>query len=111
MQHTVLGWPRVVKGLVVIALDVVMSLLTPEWHSVCAFRQSIGRRAMVVYALAPVLVAPVFIWICLYRTTLRHTWQATLVMTAKAVVVYGALLLRLLLWRGWPRVPRSLGVL
>ena len=113
MQHTVLGWPRSLKRLVVMALDVTMSVFatwlaftlrldTPHWPE--------GAQWW-VYALAPALAAPVFVRFGLYRAIFRYTGQAALVTTAKAVAVYGGLLFGILLWLRWPGVPRSLGVL
>ena len=113
MQHTVLGWPRSLKRLVVMALDVTMSVFatwlaftlrldTPHWPE--------GVQWW-VYALAPALAAPVFVRFGLYRAIFRYTGQAALVTTAKAVAVYGGLLFGILLWLRWPGVPRSLGVL
>ena len=113
MQHTVLGWPRSLKRLVVMTLDVTMSVFatwlaftlrldTPHWPE--------GAQWW-VYALAPALAAPVFVRFGLYRAIFRYTGQAALVTTAKAVAVYGGLLFGILLWLRWPGVPRSLGVL
>lgn len=95
------------------ALDVVMCLFatwlaftlrldTPNWPQ--------GAQWW-VYALTPVLAVPIFIRFGLYRAIFRYTGQAALTATAKAVAVYGALLLGLLLWLRWPNVPRTLGVL
>lgn len=113
MQETILGWPRALKHLVVLALDVLMCLLatwlafslrldTPNWPD--------GAQWW-VYALTPLLAVPVFIRFGLYRAIFRYTGQAALVATAKAVAIYGAILLALLLWARWPNVPRTLGVL
>ena len=113
MQHTVLGWPRAVKRLVVMALDVAMSLLAtwlaftlrldaPHWPDATQW---------LVYVLAPLLAVPVFVRFGLYQAIFRYTGQAALATTAKAVAVYGALLFGMLLWLRWPGVPRSLGVL
>lgn len=113
MQHTILAWPRTVKRLVVLAMDVVLSLLatwlafslrldTLHWPEGLQWR---------VYALAPLLAIPVFIRLGLYRAIFRYTGQAALLTTAKAVLVYAILLLALLLWVRWENVPRSLGVL
>lgn len=113
MLSTVLGWSRTTKRFVVLALDVAMSVAatwlaftlrldTPHWPT--------GLQWW-VYALAPVLAIPVFIRFGLYRAIFRYTGQAALLATAQAVAVSGALLLAILLWRQWPGVPRSLGVL
>lgn len=113
MQHTILAWPRAVKRLVVLAMDVVLSLLatwlafslrldTLHWPEGLQWR---------VYVLAPLLAIPVFIRLGLYRAIFRYTGQAALMTTAKAVLIYGGLLLGVLLWVRWENVPRSLGVL
>jgi FlaA1/EpsC-like NDP-sugar epimerase len=113
MQQTILAWPRAVKRLVVLAMDVALSLLAtwlafslrldaPHWPEGAQWR---------VYLLAPLLAIPVFIRLGLYRAIFRYTGQAALLTTAKAVAIYGFLLLGLLLWVRWENVPRSLGVL
>jgi FlaA1/EpsC-like NDP-sugar epimerase len=113
MQSRVLGWPRTIKRLVVVALDVVLALVatwiaftlrldTPHWPE--------GAQWW-VYGLAPVLAVPIFVKFGLYRAIFRYTGQAALQATGQAVLVYGMLLLGILLWRQWPGVPRTLGVL
>ena len=113
MQHTILAWPRSAKRLVVLAMDVVLALLatwlafslrldTPHWPEGLQWR---------VYALAPLLATPIFIRLGLYRAIFRYTGQAALLTIAKAVGIYGLLLLGTLLWLRWDDVPRSLGVL
>ncbi|MDE2617755.1 MAG: polysaccharide biosynthesis protein [Burkholderiales bacterium] len=113
MQHKILAWPRAVKRLVVVAMDVVLSLLAtwlaftlrldnPNWPDEMQLR---------VYVLAPLLAIPVFVRLGLYRAIFRYTGQAALLTTAKAVAIYGVLLLGVLLWARWTNVPRSMGVL
>lgn len=113
MQEKILGWPRPLKQLVVIALDVVMCLFA-TW---LAFTLRLdtpnfpdGAQRW-IYALTPVMAVPIFIRFGLYRAIFRYSGQAALVATTKAIAVYGALLLALLLWLRWPNVPRTLGVL
>jgi FlaA1/EpsC-like NDP-sugar epimerase len=113
MQSRVLGWPRTVKRLVVVALDVVLALVatwiaftlrldTPHWPT--------GAQWW-VYGLAPVLAVPIFVKFGLYRAIFRYTGQAALQATGKAVLLYAVVLLGVLLWRKWPGVPRTLGAL
>jgi len=113
MQSAILGWSRSVKRLVVVALDVVLALVA-TWIAFTlrldALHQPTGAQWW-VYLLAPVLAVPVFVKFGLYRAIFRYTGQAALMTTAKAVAVYGGLLLAVLLWQRWPNVPRSMGVL
>lgn len=113
MQHTILAWSRTVKRLVVLAMDVVLSLLA-TWLAFSLRLDTLhwpeGLQWQ-VYVLAPLLAIPVFIRLGLYRAIFRYTGQAALLTTAKAVLLYGLLLLGLLLWVRWENVPRSLGVL
>lgn len=113
MQQRILAWPRALKRLVVLAMDVVLSLLatwvafslrldTLHWPEGLQWR---------VYVLAPLLAIPIFIRLGLYRAIFRYTGQVALLTTAKAVLFYGLLLLGLLLWLRWENVPRTLGVL
>ena len=113
MQKTILGWPRALKHLVVLALDVVMCLFA-TWLAFSLRLDTLNwpdGAQWWVYALTPALAVPVFIRFGLYRAIFRYTGQAALLATAKAVAVYGAALLALLLWVRWPNVPRTLGVL
>ncbi len=113
MHRDVLAWSRTAKRLVVIALDVVLALLA-TWIAFTlrldALHQPVDAQWW-VYGLAPVLAVPVFIRFGLYRAIFRYTGQAALVATAQAVAVYAVLLSAVLLWRQWPMVPRSLGIL
>ena len=104
MQEKILDWPRAFKHLIVLTLDVVLCLIatwmafslrfdSPNWPS--------GAQWW-AYALTPALAVPVFIRFGLYRAILRYTDQAALLATAKAVAVYGAILLGLLLWLRLP---------
>ena len=113
MHKQVLGWSRVAKRLVVIALDVVLALLA-TWIAFTlrldALHQPVGAQWW-VYAIAPVLAVPVFIKFGLYRAIFRYTGQAALVATAQAIGIFALLLSAVLLWKQWPNVPRSLGLL
>lgn len=113
MQGALLGWPRRVKQAVVMAMDIALALLAtwlafslrldaPNWPDAMQLR---------VYLLAPLLAVPIFIRFGLYRAIFRYTGQAALLTTARAVAVYGVLLLGTLLWARWENVPRSMGVL
>jgi FlaA1/EpsC-like NDP-sugar epimerase len=113
MQQKLLGWPRSVKQLVVLGLDVVLALVA-TWAAFSLrldeFNLPTGEQLW-VYGLTPLLALPVFIRFGLYRAIFRYTGQAALIATAQAVALYGAMLLGILLWRRWSGVPRSLGVL
>lgn len=113
MQHKILAWPRAYKQLVVAGADVVLSLLA-TWLAFTLRLDSLNwpdAMQLRVYALAPLLAIPVFIRLGLYRAIFRYTGQAALTTTAKAVAIYGTVLLGVLLWARWENVPRSLGVL
>lgn len=113
MQNRILGWPRAVKRLVVVGLDVAMAMAA-TWLAFTLRLDALHRPTGVqwwVYVLTPALAVPVFIRFGLYRAIFRYTGQAALLATAQAVAVYGGLLLAVLFWQQWPTVPRSLGVL
>ena len=86
------------------ALDVVLSLVA-TWLAYTlrldAFNWPQGAQWW-VYGLAPALALPVFIRFGLYRAIFRYTGQAALTATAKAVGVYGVMLLAVLLLAAWP---------
>jgi len=113
MRLKVLSWSRTVKQLVVIALDVVLGFVA-TWF---AFTLRLDTPHIPTaaqwwfYGLAPILAIPVFARFGLYRAIFRYSGQAALVATAKAMAVYSAILITLLLLMQWNSVPRSLGIL
>jgi acetylglutamate kinase len=113
MQNRVLEWPRWVKRLVVIGLDVVLALFA-TWIAFALrldyYGPPVGAQWW-VYLLASTLFIPIFVRFGLYRAIFRYTGQAALQTTAWAVLAYGCILLVVLLWTQWPWVPRTLGVL
>ncbi|PKO60838.1 MAG: polysaccharide biosynthesis protein [Betaproteobacteria bacterium HGW-Betaproteobacteria-18] len=113
MQSRVLDWPRTVKQLVVLSLDIVLALMA-TWIAF-ALRLDIpywpSGAQWWVYLLAPTLFIPIFIRFGLYRAIFRYTGQAALQATGMAVLIYGGLLTAILVWQKWPGVPRSVGVL
>jgi len=113
MQSNVLAWPRVVKSLVVVALDVFLALLA-TWIAFTLRLDTPHKPEglqWLVYGLTGTLFVPVFVKFGLYRAIFRYTGQAALVATAKAIAVYGGLLSAVLFWQQWLGVPRSLGIL
>jgi len=113
MQSNVLGWSRSAKQAAVVSLDVCLALLA-TWIAFTLRLDALHRPSGAqwwVYAVAPVLMLPVFVHFGLYRAIFRFSGQAALFATTKAVLVYAALLLGLLVLTHWPGVPRSLGVL
>ncbi|MFT3717973.1 polysaccharide biosynthesis protein [Pseudorhodoferax sp.] len=116
VSSAVLGWPRALKRMVVVLVDVLLSLAatwiaftlrldTAHWPS---------EDQWAVYAVAPLLSVPVFARFGLYRAIFRYTGVATLIATARATALYGALLLAALAAMqaaGLSLVPRSLGIL
>ncbi|GAB3468077.1 nucleotide sugar epimerase/dehydratase WbpM [Polaromonas eurypsychrophila] len=97
----------------VIAVDIVLALLS-TW---VAFTLRLDELHVPidaqwwVYGLAPLLAIPIFVKFGLYRAIFRYTGQAALKATGQAVVVFGIAFMAVLLWREWPGVPRSLGML
>lgn len=113
MQSKVLAWSRLAKMVVVLALDMGLAVVA-TWVAY-SLRLDVlhwpeGAQWW-VYGITPLLFVPIFVRFGLYRAIFRYTGQAALLATAKAVCVYGVMLLAILLWRQWPGVPRSLGML
>lgn len=108
-----LGLPRPAKRVVVIALDLVLTLVS-VW---AAFYLRIDQTGLpnaqqpYVYLLAPLLAIPVFVRFGLYRAIFRYTGMAALATTAKAVAVYTLLFFVALLYFKWNGVPRTLGLI
>ena len=105
--------PRPIKRLVVVALDLVLSLVSC-W---AAFYLRIDQTGLpqlqqkYIYLLAPMLAVPLFVRFGLYRAIFRYTGMAALTATAKATGVYAALFFMTLLWFRWDGVPRSIGLI
>jgi FlaA1/EpsC-like NDP-sugar epimerase len=89
MYAKILAWPRVAKGLTVMALDVTLSVIA-SWLAfslrldVLHWPEGLQWR---VYALAPVIAIPVFVRFGLYRAIFRYTGQSAMLATACAAVV------------------------
>jgi len=113
MVTPLLALPRPVKRLVVVALDLVLSLLS-VW---AAFYLRIDQTGLpqlqqqYVYLLAPLLAFPLFVRFGLYRAIFRYTGMAALFTTARAVGVYAVLFFIALLVLKWDGVPRSVGLI
>ena len=108
-----LTWPRSIKRLIVVTLDVGLGLLamwlafslrldTLHWPEDLQWR---------VYLLGPLMALPIFVHLGLYRAIFRYNGITALLTTGRAVATYGALLLTLLLVAKWEGVPRSVGIL
>lgn len=117
LQHTlvnqILEWPRAAKRLFVVAMDASMGLLA-MWVSFSLRLETLHQpegMQWLVYAFAPTLAFPIFVNLGLYRAIFRYTGIHALITTGKAVALYGALLLSILLVAQWDGVPRSVGVL
>lgn len=108
-----MAWPRRGKQLLVVALDIALSVLA-TWLAFSLrldeLHWPVGTQ-WYVYALAPVLSVPVFIRFGLYRAVFRYTGMDAILTIVQAVALYGVVLFSILLWRHWPGVPRSTGVL
>lgn len=108
-----LALPRPAKRLVVVALDLLLSLLS-VW---VAFYLRIDQTGMpqwqqpYVYLVAPLLAFPLFVRFGLYRAIFRYTGMAALATTAKAVGIYAVLFFCVLLVVKWDGVPRSVGLI
>lgn len=113
MKQQVLDWPRGIKQLTVLALDVVLALVS-TWLAF-GLRFDVWGRPVdaqwFVYILAPLLALPIFVRFGLYRAIFRYTGQAALNATAKAVLLYSLALTVILLSQHWQGVPRTLGVI
>jgi len=108
-----LALPRPAKRLVVVAVDLLLSLVS-VW---IAFYLRIDQTGMpqgqqsYVYLVAPLLAFPLFVRLGLYRAIFRYTGMAALAATAKAVGIYAVLFFCVLLAFKWDGVPRSVGLI
>ena len=113
VANPLLALPRPAKRIVVIALDLVLTLVS-VW---IAFYLRIDQTGLpqvqqpYVYLLAPLLAIPIFVKFGLYRAIFRYTGMAALATTAKAVALYTVLFFVALLFFKWQGVPRTLGLI
>ena len=113
MNDQLVAWPRQLKQLSVILMDVALAVAS-TWLAFCLRLDTLHWPVDAqwrVYALAPVLAVPIFVRFGLYRAIFRYAGLAALLAIAKAVAIYGVLLFAILLWQRWLGVPRSIGVL
>lgn len=113
MLMQALTWPRSVKRLVVVTLDLGLGLLA-MWLAFSLRLDTLHwpeGLQWLVYLLGPAMAFPVFVHMGLYRAIFRYNGIAALLTTGRAVTTYGALLLALLLLAKWEGVPRSVGIL
>ena len=109
----ILEWPRSAKRLFVAAMDAVMGVFA-MWLAFSLRLDTLHwpeGRQWVVYAMAPALAFPVLVNQGLYRAIFRYTGITALITTGRAVAIYGAVLLAILLNVQWEGVPRSVGIL
>jgi len=113
MLMQALTWPRSIKRLVVVTLDLGLGLLA-MWLAFSLRLDTLHwpeGLQWLVYLLGPAMAFPVFVHMGLYRAIFRYNGIAALLTTGRAVTTYGALLLALLLLAKWEGVPRSVGIL
>jgi FlaA1/EpsC-like NDP-sugar epimerase len=112
----ILDWPQAAKRGVVIALDMALAILA-TWIAFSLRFDSPNfpqGNQWILYALAPSIALPVFVKFGLYRAIFRYTGLAALGATAKAVLLYGALLFAVVLVfqaEGYEGLPRTVAVL
>ena len=113
MKSRLLSLPRRYKQMMVLGADTVLIVLA-TW---LAFSLRLGDlhwpqgAQWWVYAVAPVLVMPIFVQLGLYRAVFRYSGMAVLRVLCVSVCLYGTVLFTLLALMSWPGVPLSLGVL
>lgn len=113
MLKPVLDWPRPVKRLVVIVVDVMLAMLA-TWSAYSLRFETLHWPAgwqWGVYLLGPALAIPIFSRFGLYRAIFRYTGMDALFATGQAIALYALLRIVLLYWATWPTFPLTLGVL
>lgn len=110
---TLLGWPRRVKLVIALTMDIAMALLA-VWLAFYLRIDQIGAPVMdqgYVYGLAIMLFVPIFVRMGLYRAIFRYAGMPAVVATATSVFIYGIFFFAVLLWMRWEGVPRSIGLI
>ena len=112
-SEPLLQLPRSVKQGLVVALDVLMSVLA-VWLAFYLRVDQIGLPAHeqnFVYVLAVLLFLPVFVRMGLYRAIFRYTGMSAMAATTTAVLIYGGVFFCTLLIFKSQNVPRSIGLI
>ncbi|MFZ4478961.1 MAG: polysaccharide biosynthesis protein [Rhodoferax sp.] len=113
MPNKVLDWPRPVKRLFVMLVDVLMALLA-TWVAYSLRYETLhwpeGDQWW-IYLLGPALAVPIFVRFGLYRAIFRYTGMDALLATGQAIALYALLRILILYWQKWPVFPLTLGVL
>lgn len=112
LEH-ILSWPRTTKRLFVAALDAAMGVFS-MWVAFTLRLDTLHwpeGNQWIAYIMAPVLAFPVLMNLGLYRAIFRYTGMQAMLTTGKAIGIYGALLLAILLIGKWEGIPRSVGIL
>jgi FlaA1/EpsC-like NDP-sugar epimerase len=113
VQKRLLAFPRRLKQLLAIALDIISALLT-VW---LAFSLRLDEMHIptgmqwLVYLLAPLLMLPLFVRFGLYRAVYRYSGIDALFTVFKASVFYGLSFFLTLFLLHLDGVPRSVGIL
>ncbi len=113
MLIKILAWPRFTKQLFVASLDICMGVLA-MWLAFSLRLDTLHSpegNQWIVYGLGPVLALPIFMKMGLYRAIFRYNGISALIATGRAVAIYGAVLLSILVLAQWEGVPRSAGIL
>ena len=105
----VLYWPRRRKQVLIAAVD----LFTIEGALWLAFALRLDTLyvpegdAVWVFALAPALALPIFVWMGLYRSIIRYLGMQAFISICKAVLIYAASLAVVVYAFGIQGIPRS----
>jgi FlaA1/EpsC-like NDP-sugar epimerase len=113
MLRQALNWPRSVKRLVVIGIDVAAALLS-TWIAYSLRFETLHwpqGGQWLVYLMGPVLAAPIFVRFGLYRAIFRYSGLDAMLATTQAIALYALLRIVLLWWANWPTFPLTLGIL
>ncbi len=113
MYSKILNWPRPVKRIVVIVLDVILALLA-TWVAYSLRFETLHLPEgdqWLVYLMGPLLAVPIFIRFGLYRAIFRYSGLDSMLATGQAIALYALLRIVLLYWIKWPVFPLTLGVL
>ncbi len=113
MTLLVIDWPRPIKQLIVVSVDVVLVLLA-TWLAYSIRLETLHwphGSEWWSYVLGPLFAIPIFAAFGLYRAVFRYSGLDTLNRTGQAILVFAVALICAHLWRRWPLFPYTLGIL
>ena len=110
---TVLAWPRSVKRIVVLALDVSLCVVSVLLALYLRLGTWVAMDGAVILAMvsSACLALPIFVTSGLYRAIFRYSGLPAMLLVARAMILYGVAFAAVFTFWGVAGVPRTVGLI